>query len=157
MSTRRRAVLPAEGDEWVEELLSGRFPSAAEAQSAARRQGHRPATHYTAAFLAASAPSEQAAQLAEPFGATNLVPVQVVAAVSNGTLGTADTTWLATLRHDHRLAEHPVRGKGRSANGPTGRPARPVCVGCLDSKRPTGGRLFVDFRIHPVEGGKGAI
>ena len=70
------------------------------------------------AFLPASAPSEQAAQLAAPFGATNLVPVQVVAAVSNGTLSTADTTWLATLRHD--LATVPtvvsVRDLGRSAD-----------------------------------------
>src|SRR6202166_1234473 len=70
------------------------------------------------AFLPASAPSEQAAQLAAPFGPTNLVPVQVVAAVSNGTLSTADTTWLATLRHD--LATVPtvvsVRDLGRSAD-----------------------------------------
>src|SRR6266478_7903636 len=47
------------------------------------------------AFLPASAPSEQAAQLAAPFGATNLIPVPVVAAVSQGTLSTADTAWLA--------------------------------------------------------------
>ena len=70
------------------------------------------------AFLPASAPSEQAAQLAAPFGATNLVPVQVVAAVDHGTLSTADTTWLATLRHD--LATVPtvvsVRDLGRSAD-----------------------------------------
>ncbi len=70
------------------------------------------------AFLPASAPSEQAAQLAAPFGATNLVPVQVVAAVGHGTLSTADTTWLATLRHD--LATVPtvvsVRDLGRSAD-----------------------------------------
>ena len=70
------------------------------------------------AFLPASAPSEQAAQLAAPFGATNLVPVQVVAAVGHGTLSTADTTWLATLRHD--LAAVPtvvsVRDLGRSAD-----------------------------------------
>jgi RND superfamily putative drug exporter len=70
------------------------------------------------AFLPASAPSEQAAQLAAPFGATNLVPVQVVAAVGHGTLSTADTTWLATLRHN--LATVPtvvsVRDLGRSAD-----------------------------------------
>ena len=70
------------------------------------------------AFLPASAPSEQAAQLAAPFGATNLVPVQVVAAVDQGTLSTADTTWLATLQHD--LATVPtvvsVRDLGRSAD-----------------------------------------
>ena len=70
------------------------------------------------AFLPASAPSEQAAQLAAPFGATNLVPVQVVAAVNQGTLSTADTTWLAGLQHD--LATVPtvvsVRDLGRSAD-----------------------------------------
>jgi putative drug exporter of the RND superfamily len=70
------------------------------------------------AFLPASAPSEQAAQLAAPFGATNLVPVQVVAAVNQGTLSTADTTWLAALQRD--LATVPtvvsVRDLGRSAD-----------------------------------------
>ena len=70
------------------------------------------------AFLPASAPSEQAAQLAAPFGATNLVPVQVVAAVNQGTLSTADATWLASLQHD--LATVPtvvsVRDLGRSAD-----------------------------------------
>src|SRR5579859_7128511 len=70
------------------------------------------------AFLPASAPSEQAAELAAPFGATNLVPVQVVAAVSQGSLTTADTTWLATLQHD--LGTVPtvvsVRDLGRSSD-----------------------------------------
>ncbi|HEV2259247.1 MAG TPA: MMPL family transporter [Streptosporangiaceae bacterium] len=70
------------------------------------------------AFLPASAPSEQAAQLAAPFGATNLVPVQVVAAVNQGTLTTADTAWLATLQHD--LSTVPtvvsVRDLGRSSD-----------------------------------------
>jgi putative drug exporter of the RND superfamily len=70
------------------------------------------------AFLPASAPSEQAAELAAPFGATNLVPVQVVAAASQGTLTTADTAWLATLQHD--LATVPtvvsVRDLGRSSD-----------------------------------------
>jgi len=70
------------------------------------------------AFLPASAPSEQAAQLAAPFGATNLVPVQVVAAVNQGTLTTTDSTWLGTLQHD--LATVPtvvsVRDLGRSAD-----------------------------------------
>jgi RND superfamily putative drug exporter len=37
------------------------------------------------AFLPADAPSEQAAQLAAPFGSTNLIPVPVVAAASQGT------------------------------------------------------------------------
>jgi putative drug exporter of the RND superfamily len=70
------------------------------------------------AFLPASAPSEQAAQLAAPFGTTNLVPVQVVAAVNQGTLTTPETTWLATLQHD--LGTVPtvvsVRDLGRSAD-----------------------------------------
>jgi putative drug exporter of the RND superfamily len=69
-------------------------------------------------FLPASAPSEQAAQLAAPFGGTNLIPVPVVAAVSQGTLTTADTAWLVTLQHD--LATVPtvvrVHDLGRSAD-----------------------------------------
>src|ERR1700733_7757623 len=48
------------------------------------------------AFLPASAPSEKASQLASPFGSTNLIPVPVVAAVSQGTLTTADGSWLAS-------------------------------------------------------------
>ena len=51
-------------------------------------------------FLPASAPSEQAANLAAPFGGTNLVPVPVIAAVSTGTLTAADQAWLATLETD---------------------------------------------------------
>jgi RND superfamily putative drug exporter len=70
------------------------------------------------AFLPANAPSEQAAELATPFGSTNLVPVPVVAAVSQGTLSTADATWLSTLQHD--LGTVPtvvgVRDLGRSAD-----------------------------------------
>jgi putative drug exporter of the RND superfamily len=70
------------------------------------------------AFLPASAPSEKAAQLASPFGSTNLIPVPVVAAVSQGTLTTADTAWLATLQQD--LATVPtvvkVHDLGRSAD-----------------------------------------
>ncbi len=52
------------------------------------------------AFLPASAPSEQAAELAAPFGGTNLSPVPVVAAVGNGTLTAADQAWLTTLSTD---------------------------------------------------------
>jgi putative drug exporter of the RND superfamily len=52
------------------------------------------------AFLPASAPSQQAANLAAPFGATNLTPVPVVAAVSSGTLTAADQAWLTTLETD---------------------------------------------------------
>jgi RND superfamily putative drug exporter len=51
-------------------------------------------------FLPASAPSEQAASLAAPFGGTNLIPVPVVAAVSTGTLTSADQAWLSTLSND---------------------------------------------------------
>ena len=52
------------------------------------------------AFLPASAPSQQAADLAAPFGGTNLIPVPVVAAVSTGTLNAADQAYLATLATD---------------------------------------------------------
>jgi putative drug exporter of the RND superfamily len=51
-------------------------------------------------FLPASAPSEQAATLAAPFGGTNLIPVPVVAAVGSGTLSPADQAWLGTLSND---------------------------------------------------------
>ena len=71
------------------------------------------------AFLPASAPSEQAAQLAAPFGSTNLIPVPVIAAVSQGTLTTADVTWLSTLQQDLRTVPTvvAVRDLGRSADG----------------------------------------
>jgi RND superfamily putative drug exporter len=52
------------------------------------------------AFLPASAPDQQAAQLAAPFGTTNLVPVPVVAAVGSGTITSADQAWLNTLATD---------------------------------------------------------
>jgi RND superfamily putative drug exporter len=52
------------------------------------------------AFLPASAPSQQAANLAAPFGGTNLIPVPVVAAVSTGTFTAADQTYLTTLATD---------------------------------------------------------
>ena len=52
------------------------------------------------AFLPASAPSEQAANLAAPFGGTNEIPVPVVAAVSTGTFTAADQAWLGTLSTD---------------------------------------------------------
>jgi len=51
-------------------------------------------------FLPASAPDQRAAQLASPFGATNLTPVPVVAAVGSGTLTSADQAWLSTLATD---------------------------------------------------------
>jgi RND superfamily putative drug exporter len=70
------------------------------------------------AFLPASAPSEQAANLAAPFGATNLVPVQVIAATDQGTLSAADTSWLASLQQDLRTVKTvvSVRDLGRSAD-----------------------------------------
>jgi RND superfamily putative drug exporter len=49
------------------------------------------------AFLPASAPSEQAANLAAPFGGPNVVTVPVVAAVSSGTLTARDQAWLTSL------------------------------------------------------------
>jgi putative drug exporter of the RND superfamily len=70
------------------------------------------------AFLPASAPSEQAAVLATPFGGTNLTPVPVVAAVSQGTLTSADAAWLTTLQHDLGTVSTvvSVRDLGRSAD-----------------------------------------
>ncbi len=71
------------------------------------------------AFLPASAPSEQAAQLAAPFGTTNLIPVPVVAAVNQGTLTAADEAWLTTLQHDLGTVATvtTVKDLGRSADG----------------------------------------
>ena len=71
------------------------------------------------AFLPASAPSEQAAQLAAPFGSANLIPIPIVAAVSQGTLTTADVAWLSTLQQDLRTVPTvvAVRDLGRSADG----------------------------------------
>jgi putative drug exporter of the RND superfamily len=51
-------------------------------------------------FLPSSAPSQHAADLAAPFGGTNLIPVPVVAAVSSGTLTSTDQAWLGTLSND---------------------------------------------------------
>ena len=72
------------------------------------------------AFLPAGAPSQHAADLAEPFGiTTNETPVPVVAAVSQGTLTAADESWLTSLQHD--LSTVPtvvsVRDLGRSGDG----------------------------------------
>jgi putative drug exporter of the RND superfamily len=70
------------------------------------------------AFLPANAPSEKAAELAAPFGSTNLIPLAVVAATGQGTLSTADTAWLSTLQDD--IGSVPtvvrVRDLGRSAD-----------------------------------------
>jgi putative drug exporter of the RND superfamily len=70
------------------------------------------------AFLPANAPSEQAAQLAAPFGSTNLIPVPVIAAASQGTLTAADVNWLTGLQHDLGSVKTvvSVRDLGRSAD-----------------------------------------
>lgn len=53
------------------------------------------------AFLPASAPSEQATVLAAPLGISlSVTPVPVVAAVSTGSLTSADQAWLGTLATD---------------------------------------------------------
>jgi RND superfamily putative drug exporter len=71
------------------------------------------------AFLPASAPSNHAANLAAPFGATNLIPVPVVAAVSSGTINAADQAWLTELQHDLGTVKTvvTVHDLGRSSDG----------------------------------------
>jgi RND superfamily putative drug exporter len=71
------------------------------------------------AFLPASAPSNHAADLAAPFGATNLIPVPVVAAVSSGTITVADQAWLTGLQHDLGTVKTvvTVHDLGRSSDG----------------------------------------
>jgi RND superfamily putative drug exporter len=70
-------------------------------------------------FLPAGAPSQHAVQLAAPFGTTNLTPVPVVAAASQGQLTAADVAWLNTLRQDLRTVPTVVRvtDLGRSGDG----------------------------------------
>ena len=71
-------------------------------------------------FLPNSAPSQHASNLAAPFGISESeTPVPVVAAVSSGTLTTADTTWLASLQHDLGTVKTvvSVRDLGRSSDG----------------------------------------
>ncbi len=76
------------------------------------------------AFLPASAPSQQAANLAAPLGfSTSTVPIPVVAAVSTGSFSAADQAWLGTLATD--LGKVPtvvkVRELGQSqVPGPNG-------------------------------------
>src|SRR5579862_4320833 len=70
-------------------------------------------------FLPASAPSEQAAQLASPLQGASLTAVTVVAAASDGTLTSADRLAIARLpsalsRVGHVVA---VRDAGQSADG----------------------------------------
>jgi putative drug exporter of the RND superfamily len=72
------------------------------------------------AFLPASAPSNQAADLAAPLGiSVNLQQVPVVAAVSAGTITPADQAWLTALQHDLGAVQTVVRVNdlGRSADG----------------------------------------
>jgi putative drug exporter of the RND superfamily len=53
------------------------------------------------AFLPASAPSEQATNLAAPLGISlSVTPVPIVAAVSSGSFSAADQAWLGTLATD---------------------------------------------------------
>jgi RND superfamily putative drug exporter len=70
-------------------------------------------------FLPASAPSEQAATLAKPFGGSNEVPVLVLAARSSAPLAATDQTWLASLQTDlHQVKTVTlVRDLGLSTNG----------------------------------------
>ena len=70
-------------------------------------------------FLPASAPSQHAADLAAPFGGTNLTPVPVVAAVSQGQLAADDVAWLSTLEQDLRHVPTVARvtDLGRSGDG----------------------------------------
>ena len=51
----RREMMPLEEpNAWIEDLLAGRYTSAPEAQTAARRQGYRLATHYSIAYVDAT-------------------------------------------------------------------------------------------------------
>ena len=89
-------------------------------------------------FLPASAPSEQALQLAGPLGASTLAPVPVVAASAQGPLTPADPAWLRRLQHD--LGQVPtvakVRDLGHSpAVPPT--PAVPAASGVTELALPT--------------------
>jgi RND superfamily putative drug exporter len=72
-----------------------------------------------AKFLPASAPSEQAATLAAPFGTANLLPVPVIAARSGSALTSADVAALTALQP--KLADVPsvsrVVDVGRSPDG----------------------------------------
>ena len=72
------------------------------------------------AFLPASAPSQHASDLAAPFGiSSNEIPVPIVAAVSQGTLTTADQAWITSLQHDLGTVKTVVKVQdlGRSGDG----------------------------------------
>jgi RND superfamily putative drug exporter len=70
-------------------------------------------------FLPASAPSQHATDLAEPFGVGTLTPVPVIAAASQGKLTASDVTWLGTLEKDLKSTPTVVKVSdlGRSADG----------------------------------------
>jgi RND superfamily putative drug exporter len=70
-------------------------------------------------FLPASAPSEQAAQLASPLQEASLTAVTVVAARSGGTLNDADEVFLVRLEHSLARISRvvSVRDAGPSADG----------------------------------------
>jgi RND superfamily putative drug exporter len=72
------------------------------------------------AFLPASAPSQHASDLAAPFGISNSeIPVPVVAAVSQGTLTSADQAWITGSLQHSLITVHTVikvRDLGRSGD-----------------------------------------
>jgi RND superfamily putative drug exporter len=70
-------------------------------------------------FLPASAPSQHATDLAEPFGLNNLTEVPVIAASRQGTLTAADVAWLGTLEQDLKGTSTVVKVSdlGRSSDG----------------------------------------
>jgi RND superfamily putative drug exporter len=70
-------------------------------------------------FLPASAPSEQAAVLAAPFGTANLIPIPVVAVRSGSALTSTDVTALAALQPQLKSVPSISRvvDVGRSADG----------------------------------------
>src|SRR5258708_30016343 len=87
-------------------------------------------------FLPASAPSQQAAQLASPLQEASLTAVTVVAARSGGTLTGADEAFLVRLERSLARISRVVSGRnaGPSADGP----ARPPTL--LAALAPSGRR-----------------
>ena len=88
-------------------------------------------------FLPASAPSQHAVDLAAPFGGTNLIPVPVVAAVSQGQLTAADVSYLSTLRQDLRSVPTVVRVE---RPGPVARRPGRAVAGAVQRRRRRPGR-----------------
>jgi putative drug exporter of the RND superfamily len=108
------------------------------------------------AFLPASAPSEQAAVLAAPFGGTNLTPVPVVAAVSQGTLTAADSAYLSALQHDLKTVPTVVvvHDLGRSADGQADQ--LQVLSNVSQSNQPAQTTLVDDLRTQIARAGRPA-